>query len=183
MQSSIQLTHPSDFFGSPMLSWTITSATSVKFSNIEPLLIVHTHFERVIFPYYNPIILWPNLREKNLKQGKLLVVYRDWYTCGAPYTVCLLIWVAKLETSHVLQSNKTKLIGVALIAYQSLGDINGFLTKRSILQDSNAELFSLKKSVKAQIHSLEAKSKFQNGKEAKRTPAQRSRSENPPMSR
>ena len=24
----------------------------------------------------------------------------------APYTVCLLIWVAKLETSHVLQSNK-----------------------------------------------------------------------------
>ena len=26
--------------------------------------------------------------------------------CGAPYTVCLLILVAKLETSHVLQSNK-----------------------------------------------------------------------------
>ena len=27
---------------------------------------------------------------------------------GAPYTVCLLSWVAKLETSHVLQSNKNK---------------------------------------------------------------------------
>ena len=32
--------------------------------------------------------------------------YRDWLTCGAPYTVCLLIWVAKLESLHVLQSNK-----------------------------------------------------------------------------
>ena len=28
--------------------------------------------------------------------------------CAAPYTVCLLFWVAKLETSHVLQSNKNK---------------------------------------------------------------------------
>ena len=28
--------------------------------------------------------------------------------CGDPYNVCLLIWVAKLETSHVLQSNKDK---------------------------------------------------------------------------
>ena len=28
--------------------------------------------------------------------------------CGAPYTICLLTWVAKLETSHVLQSNKNK---------------------------------------------------------------------------
>ena len=28
--------------------------------------------------------------------------------CGAPYTVCLLIAVAKPETSHVLQSNKNK---------------------------------------------------------------------------
>ena len=27
---------------------------------------------------------------------------------GDPYTICLLIWVAKLETSHVLQSNKNK---------------------------------------------------------------------------
>ena len=33
---------------------------------------------------------------------------RDWKTCGDPYNVCLLIWVAKLETSHVLQSNKNK---------------------------------------------------------------------------
>ena len=33
---------------------------------------------------------------------------RDWQTCGDPYNVCLLIWVAKLETSHVLQSNKNK---------------------------------------------------------------------------
>ena len=46
---------------------------------------------------------------------------RDCSTCGAPYTVCSLIWVAKLETSHVLQSTiKTKLIGVAEIAYQCL---------------------------------------------------------------
>ena len=29
--------------------------------------------------------------------------------CGDPYNVCLLIWVAKLETSHVLQSNKNKI--------------------------------------------------------------------------
>ena len=28
--------------------------------------------------------------------------------CGDPYNICLLIWVAKLETSHVLQSNKNK---------------------------------------------------------------------------
>ena len=28
--------------------------------------------------------------------------------CGDPYNVYLLIWVAKLETSHVLQSNKNK---------------------------------------------------------------------------
>ena len=28
--------------------------------------------------------------------------------CAAPYTVCLLIWVAKPETSHVLQGNKNK---------------------------------------------------------------------------
>ena len=41
---------------------------------------------------------------------------RDCSTCGAPYTVCLLIWVAKLETSHVLQCNK-KLIGGTVIAY------------------------------------------------------------------
>ena len=27
---------------------------------------------------------------------------------GAPYTVCLLMQVAKLEMSHVLQGNKTK---------------------------------------------------------------------------
>ena len=39
---------------------------------------------------------------------------------GDPYTVCLLIWVAKLEMSHVLQSNKTKVIEGAVIAYQSL---------------------------------------------------------------
>ena len=38
--------------------------------------------------------------------------------CGVSYTVCLLIWVAKLETSHVLQGNKKKPIGVAMIAYQ-----------------------------------------------------------------
>ena len=34
-----------------------------------------------------------------------------------PYTVCLLIWVAKLEMSRVLQSNK-KIIEVAAITYQ-----------------------------------------------------------------
>ena len=28
--------------------------------------------------------------------------------CGNPYNVYLLIWVAKLEMSHVLQSNKNK---------------------------------------------------------------------------
>ena len=28
--------------------------------------------------------------------------------CGAPYNICVLIWVAKLETSHVLQGNKNK---------------------------------------------------------------------------
>ena len=28
--------------------------------------------------------------------------------CGVSYTKCLLIWVAKLETSHVLQGNKNK---------------------------------------------------------------------------
>jgi hypothetical protein len=45
-------------------------------------------------------------------------------------------------------------------------------------------LFSLKKSVKAQIHSLEAKSKLQSGKAGARAPAAaRSRSENPPLSR
>ena len=27
---------------------------------------------------------------------------------SGPNTICLLIWVAKLETSHVLQSNKNK---------------------------------------------------------------------------
>lgn len=35
-----------------------------------------------------------------------------------PYTVCLLIWGVKLVTSHVLHSNKTKLVGVTVIAYQ-----------------------------------------------------------------
>ena len=35
-----------------------------------------------------------------------------------PYTVCLLIWVAKLEAYHVLQRTKTNAIGVAAIAYQ-----------------------------------------------------------------
>ena len=29
--------------------------------------------------------------------------------CSNPYNLCLLIWVAKLETSHVLQSNKNKI--------------------------------------------------------------------------
>ena len=29
-----------------------------------------------------------------------------------PYTVCLLFWIAKLETSHVLQSNKNQWYGV-----------------------------------------------------------------------
>ena len=28
--------------------------------------------------------------------------------CGDPYNICLLICLAKLETSHVLQSNKSK---------------------------------------------------------------------------
>ena len=28
--------------------------------------------------------------------------------CGDPFNICLLIWVAKLEMSHVLQSNKIK---------------------------------------------------------------------------
>ena len=28
--------------------------------------------------------------------------------CGAPYNICVLIWVAKLETSIVLQGNKNK---------------------------------------------------------------------------
>jgi len=46
-----------------------------------------------------------------------------------PYAVCLLIWVAKLETSHVLQSNKTKLTGVAEIAYQC--QLGSFTPERS----------------------------------------------------
>ena len=28
--------------------------------------------------------------------------------CGTPYNICLLTWVANLETSHVLQGNKNK---------------------------------------------------------------------------
>ena len=45
--------------------------------------------------------------------------------CGDPFNICLLIWVAKLEMSHVLQSNKIK-------SYRGRSDrlsvyINGFL--------------------------------------------------------
>ena len=39
--------------------------------------------------------------------------------CGTPFTICLLIWVAKLETvSHVLQGDKTKLKGFFVITCQ-----------------------------------------------------------------
>ena len=37
-----------------------------------------------------------------------IVVPIETDTCCAPHNVCLLIWIVKLETSHVLQGNKNK---------------------------------------------------------------------------
>ena len=57
--------------------------------------------------------------------NKIFDSHRDSSTSGDPYNVCLLIWVAKLETSHVLQSNKNKTYR-GHCAHLSVSIIKGF---------------------------------------------------------